>query len=564
MSDSNDLVKTEAIESKENLVDINDQNILDYDDEIENNNVNTHSKEKAIKTEVDDDSDGEIKSANQSDNDLDDGEVPSPRYDRNVNASSSNLKEDASNKQEKQQESEEKDEEEDGEINDGEKAKKVFVPRVLCKYYQRGKCTWGRGCKFLHPGVNDTGNYNFLEFQDPNAAVFQQAAKNLAEASEASSRPAAPAAEMTPTESAWERGLRHAKEMKEKALRRKQNEGEQFADKKMNLSLKEFETEKENDERYVNVERMATADDDELEDEDLSRFKSWRLNQEKSGQPQHSEDKVASNRNDDKHYNQRTARPKRGSISPERDNKYSSRQKSDDWHDPWDRSKNRKKQTSRDYNSSDSDSRSRSRSDSRSSYSSRSSSSYRTSSYSSRSNSRSPTRYSSKSKKTERQSRQQRADVAAKKPAQGVEKADLAKSLKAKPLPGRQISDFSLKKAGLDADKSAKKNRKNRSNSRSSTSSNDSYKSNDDNDSDEDYSRDESGSDDDSDDEFSKKKKNKSKPSKKRTAQDTKGTSDAKKQKLSEKPGQSIDKKQAIKDQLKLLESALKKKTSAK
>lgn len=45
MSDSNDLVKTEAIESKENLVDINDQNILDYDDEIENNNVNTHSKE---------------------------------------------------------------------------------------------------------------------------------------------------------------------------------------------------------------------------------------------------------------------------------------------------------------------------------------------------------------------------------------------------------------------------------------------------------------------------------------------------------------------------------------
>jgi len=45
--------------------------------------------------------------------------------------------------------------------------------------------------------------------------------------------------------------------MKEKALRRKQTEGDQFADKKMNLSLKEFENEKENDERYVNVETLA-------------------------------------------------------------------------------------------------------------------------------------------------------------------------------------------------------------------------------------------------------------------------------------------------------------------
>ena len=52
--------------------------------------------------------------------------------------------------------------EEDGEINDGEKTKKAFVPRVLCKYYQRGKCTWGRTCKFLHPGVNDTGRYIIL------------------------------------------------------------------------------------------------------------------------------------------------------------------------------------------------------------------------------------------------------------------------------------------------------------------------------------------------------------------------------------------------------------------
>ncbi len=42
--------------------------------------------------------------------------------------------------------------------------------------------------------------------------------------------------------------------MKEKALRRKQAEKD-FDDKKMNLSLKDLEDEKENDERHMNVER---------------------------------------------------------------------------------------------------------------------------------------------------------------------------------------------------------------------------------------------------------------------------------------------------------------------
>ena len=148
---------------------------------------------------------------------------------------------------------ESQEEEEDGEINDGEKLKKAFIPRVLCKYYQRGKCTWGRSCKFLHPGVNDTGNYSFLEFQDPNAKVYQHQSEN--EKSNATSSQAADESSVQ-TESAWERGLRQAKEMKEKAQRRKLMEKDQFDDKKMNLSLKEFENEKENDERYFNIEKL--------------------------------------------------------------------------------------------------------------------------------------------------------------------------------------------------------------------------------------------------------------------------------------------------------------------
>jgi nuclear protein NHN1 len=161
--------------------------------------------------------------------------------------------------------------EEEGEINDGEKLRKTFVPRVLCKFYQRGKCSWGRSCKFLHPGVNDTGNYTFLELDDPNARVYQQQTTASASSNQAEN-PAtnqedesedmnnvrdldrAPAPPVN--ETAWEKALRQAREMKEKAKLRKQAEQkEDFLDKKMNLSLKEFENEKENDERYLNIEK---------------------------------------------------------------------------------------------------------------------------------------------------------------------------------------------------------------------------------------------------------------------------------------------------------------------
>jgi hypothetical protein len=43
--------------------------------------------------------------------------------------------------------------------------------------------------------------------------------------------------------------------MKNKAEKRKLIEKDDFYDKKMNLSLKEYEIEKENDERYINVEK---------------------------------------------------------------------------------------------------------------------------------------------------------------------------------------------------------------------------------------------------------------------------------------------------------------------
>lgn len=95
----------------------------------------------------------------ESDEDEDDdnearGRREDTRISRDNKSSAAETKDAAAAK-----EKEKSDSEEEGEINDGEKVKKAFIPRVLCKYYQRGKCSWGRGCKFLHPGVNDTGKF---------------------------------------------------------------------------------------------------------------------------------------------------------------------------------------------------------------------------------------------------------------------------------------------------------------------------------------------------------------------------------------------------------------------
>ena len=102
-----------------------------------------------------------------------------------------------------------------------------------------------------------------MEYQDPTAQLFQQQQQYKEATIEAGPTKAAAHADEQPaaeqTESAWERGLRHAKEMKEKAMRRKQMDKDQFDEKKMNLSLKEFEDEKENDERYMNIERFLST-----------------------------------------------------------------------------------------------------------------------------------------------------------------------------------------------------------------------------------------------------------------------------------------------------------------
>lgn len=573
---------TELSNVKKESKAFDDQNELDYEEELDEAketanpdikpdiNASEKATEEADKEnaadesgdgEIDDDSDGEVKT------DDEDGKVKS----------------EAGNEEKEIKAPATPETEEDGEINDGEKVKKAFIPRVLCKYYQRGKCTWGRTCKFLHPGVNDTGNYNFLEFQDPNAKVFQQQSMDQAEAEQqaAAEREAIREAE-PPTETAWERGLRQAREMKEKARLRKlaAKEAGSFKDKQMNLSLKEFEDEVENDERYMNVEKAPNFEDEE--DEDLHLFaQSGRVKGDRGSAYRPADanrDQYANRQYDD---SRRSSGHHRSNNSRQPSNDYrndnkgntgnsgyrggANRAKADEWHDPWDRSRQQsarkggnvqRRDRSRSYSSSDSDSRSRSRS----SYSSGSSRSYSSrSSGSSRSGSGSPRRKgdrkSRRDSKKATNPKQLTNDL--KKKIESLKNKNLAGN---KGLPGRQISDVSLKKAGLDnsGDKGKKKKASSRSRSNSSASS---YGSSDSK-SDDDISNDESDSFSDDDDGDYRKKKSKSK-NLKRSAQDAKAGSDSKRHKGTDKPGAS-DKKQMIKDQLKLLESALKKKSMAK
>lgn len=164
---------------------------------------------------------------------------------------------------------EEGEELEDGELTDSdEKRPEETEPKPVCRFYTRGQCTWGMSCRFLHPGVTDKGNYTMFDMVRPVAVPHQGGYNPPAQFPEFRNErerppiihhvpphhipqppyvapiPAARAPEPT-AESAWERGLRTAKEMMRKANKRKEQDMD-FEDKKMNLSLSQDELEKDN------------------------------------------------------------------------------------------------------------------------------------------------------------------------------------------------------------------------------------------------------------------------------------------------------------------------------
>lgn len=143
---------------------------------------------------------------------------------------------------------------EEGEVKDPSDRK--IRPRPICRFFMKGNCTWGMNCRFIHPGVNDKGNYSLITKPDPfspngappgggphpllpNSPWAGPAVEELP--------PPPPPAE-PPVESAWERGLRHAKEVLKKATMRKEQEPD-FEEKRFNVTIGEDEREfdKENE-----------------------------------------------------------------------------------------------------------------------------------------------------------------------------------------------------------------------------------------------------------------------------------------------------------------------------
>ncbi|XP_036296756.1 zinc finger CCCH domain-containing protein 18 isoform X8 [Pipistrellus kuhlii] len=118
----------------------------------------------------------------------------------------------------------------------------------------KGNCTWGMNCRFIHPGVNDKGNYSLITKAEP---FPPNGAPPLGPHPLMPANPwggpvvdeiLPPPPPEPPTESAWERGLRHAKEVLKKATIRKEQEPD-FEEKRFTVTIGEDEREfdKENE-----------------------------------------------------------------------------------------------------------------------------------------------------------------------------------------------------------------------------------------------------------------------------------------------------------------------------
>ncbi|XP_041375427.1 zinc finger CCCH domain-containing protein 18-like [Gigantopelta aegis] len=330
------------------------------------------------------------------------------------------------------------DDNDDGEIDEEEDCEEGEIrepgfrrqsAKPICRFFLRGSCTWGLNCRFLHPGINDKGNYRLIEMPGFHR-VGPMGPFGPIWASEMPEEPEPPPPpELPPTESAWERGLRHAKELRKKAQEKKEQETD-FEEKRLNLSLdEERELNKENerskytkdpyydqqafeDDEYYSKPQVTTWQPGQYEnfevrwtrgpeyppfrEEERPGFKErpFSLHMDRVERPVYPPRQRHERRHDKWHHDK--------AEMPHPTKHVAKGRQADEWHDPWQRTKS---PVSR-YRGSRSDSRSRRRSrrsysvSSRGSSSSYSTSRSRSSSVSSRSSRSSYSRSSSYSSRS--------------------------------------------------------------------------------------------------------------------------------------------------------------------
>ncbi|GIY38622.1 zinc finger CCCH domain-containing protein 18 [Caerostris darwini] len=130
-------------------------------------------------------------------------------------------------------------------------------PRQVCRFFNRGVCFYGLQCRFLHLNKDNKGNYNMFAPSPPKnyesthvANVISPPGQHAIVHRSATHRaapdfvPIPPPIPILPEpESAWEKGLREAKELVKRANKRK--EDPDFEEKRLNLKISAEVTEKE-------------------------------------------------------------------------------------------------------------------------------------------------------------------------------------------------------------------------------------------------------------------------------------------------------------------------------
>jgi len=179
--------------------------------------------------------------------DLADGELPSsPLPEMSTDLISSPAAEgelDGNGEEKVEGELESGEELEDGEISDEDETIKNerLEPKPVCRFFSKGQCTWGQSCRFLHPGVLDKGNYSMFAAPRPILPGEPEDVEPVRKEEQVMIAPPVPA-----YESAWERGLRQAKEMRRRSSKRREMDVE-YEEKKTSQSLTQVELDKEND-----------------------------------------------------------------------------------------------------------------------------------------------------------------------------------------------------------------------------------------------------------------------------------------------------------------------------
>ena len=170
-------------------------------------------------------------------------------------------------------EDEEDEELEEGEVSDEdeESRKERLKPQPVCRFYSKGQCTWGASCRFVHPGVLDKGNYNMFAPPRPILPNEDSIEKIVEEEEPLKTSPDKPVVRRP--ETAWERGLRQAKEMKRLSQQRKETDIE-YEEKRTTMSLTQAELDRENDYYTRPASPLHDEHDDFLDDfDDVPRLR---------------------------------------------------------------------------------------------------------------------------------------------------------------------------------------------------------------------------------------------------------------------------------------------------